>query len=98
MKNKLEFIQVTESKFKTLRQYVPIVARVHGEHHPEFYDVKKVFEEMVEKLANSDQLNLDTEILKLREITNNYEVPGDVCGSYEAVYVMLKEIDDTYFG
>ena len=53
---------------------------------------------MVEKLANSDQLNLDTEILKLREITNNYEVPGDVCESYEAVYVMLKEIDDTYFG
>jgi len=32
----------------------------------------------------------------LRETTNNYTVPDDVCESYEAVYNMLSELDKAY--
>lgn len=41
-------------------------------------------------------MNLDNEFKQLREITDNYTVPGDVCESYEAVYNMLSELDDAY--
>ena len=37
-----------------------------------------------------------TRFVKLREITDNYTVPGDVCESYEAVYNMLAELDKAY--
>ncbi|HAF59558.1 MAG TPA: iron-sulfur cluster repair di-iron protein, ric, partial [Clostridiales bacterium UBA9856] len=33
------FNEVKARHFKTLEQYVPIVARVHGDKHPEFHEV-----------------------------------------------------------
>ncbi len=39
---------------------------------------------------------MSEEFSRLREITGNYTVPGDVCESYEAVYKMLAEIDAAY--
>lgn len=83
---------------KTLEQYVPIVDRVHGASHPEFHDVRKVFEEINLKLKNTEEdiPSLDDEFKRLRKITNNYTVPDDVCESYEAVYNMLSELDKAY--
>jgi regulator of cell morphogenesis and NO signaling len=40
--------------------------------------------------------DLKDEFTKLREISDNYTVPGDVCGSYEAVYQMLALLDQEY--
>jgi regulator of cell morphogenesis and NO signaling len=96
MINNLIFNEVKEKYFKRLEQYVPLVARVHGKHHPEFYEVEKVFNEIKEKLNQTD-FDLTSEFKKLREITTNYEVPGDVCETYAAVYGMLEELDKTYF-
>ncbi|MGO1580138.1 MAG: hypothetical protein ACTHWZ_01840 [Peptoniphilaceae bacterium] len=81
-----------------LEQYVPVVARVHGGSHPEFHDVKRIFDEVSVKVkkAGSEKPNLDNEFKELREITDNYTVPGDVCESYEAVYNMLEEVDKAY--
>jgi regulator of cell morphogenesis and NO signaling len=92
-----QFNQV-KGNFKTLSQYVPIVDRVHGGNHPEFHKVKTVFDTINEKvkLAGSNNPELKEEFVKLREITNNYTVPGDVCETYEAVYNMLEEIDKAY--
>ena len=73
MSRQLNFNQVKETHLKTLAQYVPVVAKVHG--------------------GNPD---LKEEFVKLREITDNYTVPGDVCESYEAVYNMLAELDKAY--
>lgn len=50
---------------------------------------------MVEKLRNNEE-NYDEEFVKLREITSNYDVPGDTCETYEAVYQMLGEMDKVY--
>lgn len=96
----MKFNEAREKNFKRLEQFVPIVARVHGGHHPEFHEVKKVFDEINVKVkdAGTDKPQLDNEFKQLREITDNYKVPSDVCESYEAVYKMLEEVDEAYQG
>jgi regulator of cell morphogenesis and NO signaling len=100
MSKQLAFDQVKESHFKTLGQYVPIVARVHGNNHPEFHEVRKLFDVIIKKTkeAGSERPELNEEFAQLREITHNYTVPGDVCESYAAVYNMLAEVDRAYQG
>lgn len=92
------FNTVKKAYLKKLTLYVPIVARVHGPHHPEFYAVQKVFESLQEKIRQAGRAKpqLDDEFARLREITQNYTVPGDVCESYAAVYQMLAELDQAY--
>ena len=98
MSKQLTFNEVKESNFKTLEQYVPVVARVHGANHPEFHEVRKLFDTINKKTreAGSEKPELKVEFSKLREITDNYTVPGDVCESFEAVYNMLAEVDEAY--
>lgn len=57
-----------------------------------------MFEAINEKIkeAGTERPDLSEEFAKLREITANYTVPGDVCESYEAVYNMLAEVDEAY--
>lgn len=98
MSKQLTFNEVKKNQFPTLEQYVPIVARVHGKNHPEFHEVRKLFDVINEKTkeAGLERPELNEEFTKLREITNNYTVPSDVCESYEAVYKMLSEVDKAY--
>ncbi|NLD49875.1 MAG: iron-sulfur cluster repair di-iron protein, ric [Clostridiaceae bacterium] len=99
MLKQLTFTQAKEQHLKILSQYVPVVSRVHGGSHPEFYEVQKIFDAINGKIkeAGSIKPELNDEFTKLREITNNYTVPEDVCESYEAVYRMLAEIDKAYY-
>ena len=98
MSKQLTFDEVKKNHLKTLEQYVPIVARVHGGSHPEFHEVRKVYDEIVKKVkqAGKEKPELSDDFTKLRGITDNYTVPGDVCESYEAVYNMLDELDKAY--
>jgi regulator of cell morphogenesis and NO signaling len=98
MKPEVDFYETNKQVFQTLKQYVPVVDRVHGDNHPEFHEVKKQFEAIEEKAmtAGSDGPNLREEFSKLRQITDNYTVPEDVCESYEAVFSMLTEIEKSY--
>lgn len=98
MSKQFNFNQVKETHFKTLAQYVPVVARVHGGNHPEFLQVGKIYDGLVKKAKDTgvEKPDLQEEFVKLREITNNYTVPDDVCESYEAVYKMLSELDESY--
>lgn len=93
------FNKVKAKQFQTLNQYVPIVARVHGKSHPEFYDVQKVFDAISEKIKEAGLKipELNEEFSVLRKITKNYTVPDDVCESFEAVYTMLAELDKAYY-
>lgn len=92
------FHEAKKKQFKTLAQYMPIVARVHGSNHPEFHEVRKLFDAIDEKTkkAGSNKPELIDEFARLRVITDHYTVPADVCESYEAVYSMLAEIDQAY--
>lgn len=89
------FNKIRNENIKRLEQYVPVVARVHGGTHPEFHKVHKVFDKINLKLKE-DKLELNEEFKELREITDNYTVPTDVCETYEAVYNMLYELDKAY--
>lgn len=98
MSKQSAFNEVKENLFPTLEQYVPIVARVHGKNHPEFHEVHQLFNAVIEKTkaAGTEKPDLNEEFIKLREASNNYMVPEDVCESYEAVYKMLAEVDEAY--
>lgn len=93
-----KFQEVKEKHIERLEQYVPIVERVHGKDNPEFYDVRKIFDEINAKMKNTDSkdLKLEDEFKSLRQVTNNYTTPEDTCESYEAVYDMLSELDEAY--
>lgn len=93
-----KFQEIKEKNIKILEQYVPVVERVHGDKHPEFYNVSKLFNQINEKIKDSDleTLELETEFKELRKITDDYTVPSDTCESYEAVYNMLSELDKAY--
>lgn len=93
-----KFNEMVEENLVRLGQYVPVVARVHGGSHPEFHDVKRIFDEMGSKINNGggETPDLEQEFKELRRITDNYTVPGDVCETYEAVYNMLEQLDRSY--
>jgi len=92
------FNEAKKRNFMKLKLFMPIVERVHGENHPEFYDVRKLFNEInvKSKKAKSKKPELDNEFKQLRKITDNYTVPSDACESYKAVYNMLAEVDKAY--
>lgn len=93
-----KFDQLKTMYIKKLEQYVPIVAKVHGAHHPEFHKVHQLFEKIHEKVQEvSARPDLEEEFTELREVTRNYKVPDDVCETFEAVYKMLEELDKAYF-
>jgi len=96
----IKFNEVKEKHIETLGRYVPIVERVHGEAHPEFYNVRKLFDEINTKLkdAGQERPELEKEFEDLRQVTSNYTIPEGVCESYEAVYNMLAELDKAYQG
>ncbi len=98
MADKQTFNKVKTVHIKTLKLYVPVVARVHGKTHPEFLEVHKLFDALLNKIkeAGSKKPELNEVFSKLRELTNNYTIPDDVCESYEAVYKMLAELDSAY--
>ncbi|MDD3541025.1 MAG: iron-sulfur cluster repair di-iron protein, ric [Eubacteriales bacterium] len=86
------FNELFEKHREKLELYVPVVARVHGDTHPEFHEVKKHFDVIREKLYELDLGELKAEFEKLSQITDHFAVPGDVCETYEAVYQMLSEL------
>lgn len=94
------FNKVKEKHIEKLEQFVPIVDRVHGESHPEFHEVHRLFNVINEKIkkAGTEKPDLDKEFKELRKVTNNYTVPEDVCETYESVYNMLEELDRAYEG
>lgn len=92
------FNQVYNTHANRLGQFIPVVDRVHGAHHPEFHEVKDLWETIHAKVESngSDTAELCTEFSQLRQVTNDYTIPNDVCESYAAVYTLLKEVDDSY--
>jgi regulator of cell morphogenesis and NO signaling len=92
------FNEVVENNFSTLDLYTTAITRAHGKNHPEAFKVRELFEVMNEKVekAGTGKPNLDEEFTKLRNITNNYTIPENVCETYAGVYNMLSEADKSY--
>ena len=98
MTNNTSFTQLKREYLNILKQYIPIVDRIHGPNHPEFHEVRRIFENMDKELDQPDTENtgLQEYFSQLRILTQNYRIPEDVCESYEAVYQMLSELDEAY--
>lgn len=78
---------LNEETIQTLDKILPVVERVHGEHHPELHQVAELYNEL--KAEPSAEV-----FGKLREVTGDYAVPGDACPTYEKTYQLLKELDE----
>lgn len=93
-----KFNELKADHLEKLKLYVPVVARVHGNDHPEFHDVHEAYNRLMEKMENegAEKPTLDEEFEDLRRITSNYTIPDDTCESYEAVYNMLSDLDKAY--
>ena len=72
-----EFLVVKDKNLKTLKQFIPIVNRVHGSNHQEFNDVVLEFDKITAKIGTNN-FELDDEFNKLKAITKNYTVPSGV--------------------
>ena len=92
------FKKEVEKNLQTLKQYVPVVSKVHGSTHPEFHQVHQEFDVIYDKIKEKEfkDLNLNQEFEQLRVITSNYKIPSDTCETYEAVYTMLLDLDKSY--
>ena len=89
-----QFQKELNKNIELLRQYVPVVKKVHGPSHPEFYKVSDLFEVFDKKISSNEDVS--DEFIQFREVTNNYQVPSDTCETYEAVYQMLESLDKAY--
>ena len=83
---------LTENQEK-LDLYTTAITRAHGKNHPESFDVRDLYTELEPAILNEDSETVTTIFGKLREVTSNYEIPNDVCETFEATYKMLGEMD-----
>ena len=67
MSNQTQFKEVAKRVLPTLTQYVPVVDRVHGDHHPEFHEVRRLFNLLSKKVKESYREMTDKDIaLKIK--------------------------------
>lgn len=83
---------LTENQEK-LDLYTTAITRAHGKNHPETFDVRDLYTELEPAILNEDSETVTTIFGKLREVTSNYDIPNDVCETFEATYKMLGEMD-----
>jgi regulator of cell morphogenesis and NO signaling len=55
----LTYSEAKKKHFQTLKQYVPVVERVHGGNHPEFHVVRELLDAIWIKQKKQDQKNLN---------------------------------------
>lgn len=92
------FNELFKQEVEQLDLFTKAITRAHGENHPEAYLVRKLFEKINEKVAASkgEQVELREQFMKLREVTQDYEIPTDVCETYATVYSTLQQLDKAY--
>ena len=77
-----------------LALYTTAITRAHVANHPEVFEVKKIYDTIWDQLqTEGPEADLTSEFDRLQATTNNYEIPSDVCQTFEATYKMLAEAD-----
>lgn len=70
---------------KELDKILPVVVRVHGEHHPELSQVAALYTQL--KTMPTPEITA-----KLREITCNFTPPEDACPTFRKTYEDLAQL------
>lgn len=66
-----------------LDKILPVVVRVHSEHHPELHQVADLYAQL--KAAASPEV-----VARLREATDNFTAPADACPTFRKAYGDLE--------
>lgn len=74
-----------EELIKELDKILPVVVRVHGEHHPELIRVAELYA-MVKENPTEEVWN------ELKKVTDDFTAPADACPTFEKVYADLKAL------
>lgn len=74
-----------EELIKELDKILPVVVRVHGEHHPELARVAELYA-MVKENPAEDVL------AELKRVTNDYTAPADACPTFCKTYEDLAAL------
>lgn len=72
-------------------ELAPVVERVHGKNHPELTRVRELTEQLQNTGADTSEV-----FAQLRDVTNNYTVPGDACEAYQWTYKALERADTAH--
>lgn len=68
---------------KELDKILPVVERVHGEHHPELHEVARLYGELKQGKDAA---------ARLREVTGDFTVPADACPTFAKTYADLEAL------
>ena len=87
-----------EENRSQLELFTTAITWAHGKNHPEAFDVRELYTTIDDKVkaSTADKPEVTKEFEQLREVTNNYTIPEDVCETYAATYNMLAEADKAY--
>ena len=72
---------------KELDKILPVVVRVHGEHHPELSQVADLYAQL--KAAPTPEI-----AAQLREITHDFTPPEDTCPTFRKTYRDLAQLTE----
>ncbi|MCF0111916.1 MAG: hypothetical protein HUJ58_08435 [Erysipelotrichaceae bacterium] len=75
-----------------LNRILPVVTRVHSDHHPELREVLTQYEKLTEAVNANDNNAVKERIEKIAEITNQFTIPEDACPTYTKAYQALHNI------
>ena len=75
-----------EDLIKELDKILPVVVRVHGEHHPELAKVEELYAAL--KTHPTEEV-----FAELRTVTSHYTAPEDACPTFCKVYEDLQALD-----
>lgn len=81
-----------EENDEALDLYTKAITKAHGRNHPEVFEVRDIYQRIQGKVRGGD-LDLADEFSRLRKVTHDYAIPGDVCGTFRATYGLLGEFD-----
>lgn len=70
---------------KELDKILPVVVRVHGEHHPELRQVAELYARLKQ---NPDVRTVQ----ELRTVTNHFTAPADACPTFQKTYADLAAL------
>ena len=72
---------------KELDKILPVVVRVHGEHHPELAQVAALYARL--------RQNPDAQTAQeLRAVTNHFTAPADACPTFQKTYADLAALTE----
>lgn len=80
-----------------LNMYTTAISKVHVGNHPEVHEVKALYEEILAEVKQeADATALTQAFDRLAAVTDHYEIPGDTCETFAAVYQDLENADKLY--